>query len=59
MWQKILKNGNSLAMTIPSRLVKTFGLRPGQAASVKVDLPRARLTIIFPNPGQLSLLPKK
>jgi antitoxin component of MazEF toxin-antitoxin module len=59
MDQKILKTGNSLAITIPAQFAKTLGLRPGQPVAVKVDLATGRLTITFHNSGQLSLLPKK
>lgn len=59
MDQKILQTGNSLAVTIPSEFAKTLGLRHGQPAHVKLDLPSGRLTVTFTSSGQLSLLPKK
>jgi len=59
MDHKILKTGNSLAVTIPSEFAKTLGLRPGQPVNVKPDLAAGRLTITFSSSGQLTLLPKR
>lgn len=59
MDHKILKSGNSLAVSIPSDFAHTLGLRPGQSVSVHTDLTAGRLILTFPNSGQLPLLPKK
>jgi antitoxin component of MazEF toxin-antitoxin module len=59
MQQKILKTGNSLAVTIPSGFVKILGLKPGDEVKVKSDQAGGRLTIFFHGSGQLTLLPKK
>jgi len=59
MDQKILKTGNSLAISIPSGFAKILGLRPGSTAKVQVNLPSARLVVTFEHSGQLPLLPKK
>ena len=34
--QKIIKTGNSLAMTVPADFVKTVGIRAGQKVRVEV-----------------------
>lgn len=59
MDQKILKTGNSLAVSIPSDFVKVLGLRAGLTVKVRVDQPSARLIVTFENTGQLPLLLKK
>lgn len=56
MDQKILKTGNSLAVTIPADFVKIFGLRPGSAVKIKADPIKGTLTYTFPGSGQMNLL---
>jgi antitoxin component of MazEF toxin-antitoxin module len=58
MEQKIIKTGNSLAVTIPSIMVKTLGLRPGQPVNTLVDISQGTLTHSFPHTGQLPLFKK-
>ena len=59
MHQKLLRNGNSLAVTVPSDFAKVLGLRPGQTVIAKPDLAHLKLTYTFPDSGQLSLLAKQ
>ena len=56
MDQKILKTGNSLAVTIPSKFVKILGLKPGDNVGVKGDLVRGTLRLTFTGTGQMTLL---
>jgi antitoxin component of MazEF toxin-antitoxin module len=59
MQQKVLKTGNSLAVTIPSRFVKIIGVKTGDVVHVKTDLQKSTLTFTFMGSGQLSLLSQK
>jgi antitoxin component of MazEF toxin-antitoxin module len=59
MRQKILKNGNSLAVTIPANFVKILGLRAGSDVLVKSDVAKGTLKCTFAGTGQLPLLSSK
>lgn len=59
MRQKILKTGNSLAVTIPANFVKILGLRSGMEVVVKSDVAKGTLICIFAGTGQLPLLSAK
>ncbi|OGC92971.1 hypothetical protein A3D85_03400 [Candidatus Amesbacteria bacterium RIFCSPHIGHO2_02_FULL_47_9] len=59
MYHKIILTGNSLAVTIPSKVVRSLGLRRGQQVSVSINLQKATLIYTFTGVGQMSLLPKK
>ncbi|OGD09104.1 hypothetical protein A2397_03510 [Candidatus Amesbacteria bacterium RIFOXYB1_FULL_44_23] len=56
MNQKILKTGNSLAVTIPSKFVRILGLKPGDDVAVKIDLAKGLMRCGFTATGQLTLL---
>jgi antitoxin component of MazEF toxin-antitoxin module len=56
MEQKILKTGNSLAVTIPSRFVKILGLKPGQTVQTQSNIAKGTLRYTFTGTGQLPLL---
>ena len=55
--QKIIKAGNSLAITLPSRLVKALGLRAGDPVTVHPSLDQNQINCHFDSPRQLSLTP--
>lgn len=55
--QKIIKAGNSLAITLPSRLVKALGLRAGDPVTVCPSLDQNQIACRFNSPRQLSLTP--
>jgi len=59
MQQKVLRTGNSLAVTIPSRFAKIMGVKPGDLVRVKAELRKSMLTLTFSGSGQLSLLSQK
>lgn len=52
--QSIIKAGNSLAVTIPSALVKTLGLKPKDKVLV-IQKEADSITYKFLNPQQLTL----
>lgn len=52
--QKILKVGNSLGITLPSRLVKSLSLRPGDRVEVTQEINNT-LILNFIDSHQLSL----
>jgi len=58
--RKVIKTGNSLAITIPSKCLKSFNLKEGDLAQVKVNHSHASITYLFSgHPRQLSLIEKK
>lgn len=58
MYQKVNKVGNSLAVTIPAKLVKTLGLKAGGIVRAEVDRAKCQVTYTFISPAQMPLLSK-
>lgn len=57
--RKVIKTGNSLAITIPSKCIKSFDIKEGDLALVKVNQSKASITFVFTgHPRQLSLIGK-
>lgn len=57
--RKVIKTGNSLAITIPSKSIKDFNIKEGDIAQFKVNISKASITFIFSgHPRQLSLIDK-
>ncbi len=57
--RKVIKTGNSLAITLPSKTVTTFDIKEGDLALVKINSSKASVTYIFSgHPRQLSLMDK-
>lgn len=55
--RKVIKTGNSLAITIPSISIKDFNIKEGDIAQVKINKSKASITYIFTgHPRQLSIL---
>ena len=55
--RKVIKTGNSLAITIPSQTIADFSLKEGDLAQVKINRSKTSLTYIFTgHPRQLSLM---
>lgn len=52
--QKIIKTGNSLAVTIPSDFVKTVGVKAGQNVQVKVKPETGKVIYSFSGSRQLT-----
>jgi antitoxin component of MazEF toxin-antitoxin module len=55
MAQKVIKTGNSLAVTIPSEFVRTIGIRPGDEVRLRVEADLGQLTYSFSGVKQLTL----
>lgn len=57
--RKVIKTGNSLAITIPSQTIADFSLKEGDLAQVIVNRSKTSLTYVFTgHPRQLSLMTK-
>jgi antitoxin component of MazEF toxin-antitoxin module len=58
-FRKVIKTGNSLAITIPSKTISDFSLKEGDIAQVKVNKTKTTITYSFTgHPRQLSLIDK-
>lgn len=55
MIQKVIRTGNSLAVTIPSVFVKSVGVRPSDQVKVEVEEDRGKITYYFSGAKQLPL----
>lgn len=61
MDQKVMRVGNSVGVTVPSRFVKAVGVRVGDYVKVKTILETGQVIYTFRGAKQLSLnsLPKQ
>lgn len=58
--RKVIKTGNSLAITIPSQSIKDFDIKEGDVAEIKIIKNKAAIIYVFSgHPHQLSLINKK
>ena len=55
MKQKVIRTGNSLAVTIPSDFCKTVGIKAGSTVRVRTDLQNCQITYTFSGFHQLPL----
>lgn len=55
MTQKIIKTGNSAAVTIPSEVMQSLNLRIGDGAKASMDFEEGAVTFVFPEIRQLRL----
>lgn len=53
--QKIIRTGNSLAVTIPSTFVRSVGIKAGQEVLVEVEPETGRVISTFSGTKQLPL----
>jgi len=53
--QKIIRTGNSLAVTIPSDFVKSIGIKAGDEVKVEVEPEKGRIICNFSGAKQLLL----
>lgn len=54
--RKVIKTGNSLALTLPNKIIKSFDIKEGDLAQYKVSSSKTSITYIFTgHPRQLSL----
>jgi antitoxin component of MazEF toxin-antitoxin module len=58
MIQKVIKAGNSLAVTLPSQFVKTVGILSGDDVKVLLKPENGKIVYTFKGTKQLSLLGK-
>ncbi len=55
MAEKIIKTGNSSAVTLPAKFVKDLGLKVGDPVEVEVDYIKGEIIFRFPGARQLRL----
>ncbi|RJR25150.1 AbrB/MazE/SpoVT family DNA-binding domain-containing protein [Candidatus Microgenomates bacterium] len=55
MTQKVIRTGNSLAVTIPSDFVKSVGIRPGDEVRLITETDKGEITYVFSGAKQLPL----
>lgn len=54
--RKVIKTGNSLALTLPNKIIKSFDIKEGDLAQYKVNSSKTTITYSFTgHPRQLSL----
>ncbi len=56
--QKILRTGNSLAITLPAKFIRTLGVKAGDKVEVSFSFDQTSVTYVFKEARQLSLSPK-
>jgi len=57
--RKVIKTGNSLAITIPSKSIKDFNIKEGDPVTIKINKTKVSIVYIFSgHPRQLSLISK-
>jgi len=57
--RKVIKTGNSLAVTIPSKLIGDLGIKEGDMAQIKINKSKTKISYIFTGKArQLSLVGK-
>ena len=55
--RKVIKTGNSLALTIPSKSIKDFNIKEGDPVLIKINRTKVCITYLFSGyPRQLSLI---
>jgi antitoxin component of MazEF toxin-antitoxin module len=55
--RKVIKTGNSLALTIPAKTIKEFNIKEGDVVRIRVNRPKTSIAYIFSgHPRQLSLI---
>jgi len=59
MAQKIIRTGNSAAVTLPSELMKILNLRVGDSVETTINYVKGEITFRFPSARQLPLAVKK
>lgn len=59
VFRRIIKTGNSLGVTIPSKVISDFDLHEGDVAEVYVNRSQNSITVHFSgHPRQMSLINK-
>lgn len=55
MAQKVIRTGNSAAVTIPAEFVKDLGIHIGDPVKVKLEKDKGKITFAFTGAKQLPL----
>jgi antitoxin component of MazEF toxin-antitoxin module len=55
MAEKIIKTGNSAAVTLPAKFLRDLNLKMGDPVEVKIDYVKGEITFRFPGARQLPL----
>lgn len=55
MAQKVIRTGNSVAVTIPSEFVKDLGIRAGDMVKVQTQKDKGKIVLTFSGVRQLPL----
>ncbi|MDP3888886.1 MAG: AbrB/MazE/SpoVT family DNA-binding domain-containing protein [bacterium] len=55
MTQKVIRTGNSMAVTIPAKFTKDLGIRVGDVVKVDLEEDKGEITYIFSGVKQLPL----
>lgn len=55
MIQKVIRSGNSLAVTIPKKFVQTLGIRKGDNVKIEKRVDRGQLILHFSGVQQMAL----
>lgn len=57
MAEKIIKTGNSAAVTLPAKFVRDLNLKIGDQVEVRIDYVKGEISFRFPGARQLPLAP--
>ncbi len=55
MAQKVIRTGNSVAVTLPAEFVKDLGIRVGDSVKVRIEQDRGKIIFAFVGAKQLPL----
>lgn len=55
MAEKIIKTGNSAAVTLPAKFMRDLNLKIGDSVEVEMDYAKGEITFRFPGARQLHL----
>lgn len=55
MTQKVIKTGNSLAVTVPSEFARSVGIRAGDEVKLAIKTDKGQITYFFVGAKQLPL----
>lgn len=59
MAEKIIKTGNSAAVTIPAKFMKDLNLKIGDSVEVEFDYVKGEIIFRFPGARQLHFVPPR
>jgi len=59
MAEKIIKTGNSAAVTLPAKFMRDLNLKIGDTVVVEIDYDKGEITLRFPGARQLPLASRR